>query len=164
MHSWVQGNLNEGEGNKVPPARMPKDEGEGLVFYTHPLNAMGAPARRADMVNALSLSARQVCRVVADLVDEMLNLTAGREKRGPERRRLACHSRQIAIYVCHVTLSIGQPQIALGFGCHRSTVGHACASVEDRRDNRNYDFFVGAVERAVRAVFLVPEGGYHDKA
>lgn len=161
MHPFVKGLLAEGDRGTAVPGKMPRDEGDGLVFYTHPFNAAGAPARRTEMINALSLSARQVCRVVADLVDELLNLTAGREQRGPERRRLACHSRQIAIYVCHVTLSIGQPQIAVGFGCHRSTVGHACAAVEDRRDNRNYDFFVGAVERAVRAVFLVPAGGAH---
>lgn len=70
-----------------------------------------------------------------------------------DRRRLAAHSRQIAMYVCHVALSISVDDIAASFGRERSTVAHACHLVEDRRDNPAFDDFVSAVERMVTSVF-----------
>ena len=44
-------------------------------------------------------------------------------------------------------------EIAFAFGKDRTTVGHACARVEDRRDDSGYDLLVSAVERVVDGVF-----------
>ncbi|MFN7104018.1 MAG: helix-turn-helix domain-containing protein [Pseudorhizobium sp.] len=99
------------------------------------------------------LSDRTICRVVRHMVSELLLLLGDRMLVRRDRRRLACHVRQISMYVCHVALRMPQHDIAVAFGRDRTTVGHACHVVEDRRDDRVFDEFVSAVERIVVGVF-----------
>jgi hypothetical protein len=96
---------------------------------------------------------KPTCRIVSQLVTEMVFLFGDRVMARRDRRRLAAHSRQIAMYVCHVALSLSVDDIAGSFGRERSTVAHACHLVEDRRDNPAYEDFISAVERMVAAVF-----------
>ena len=70
-----------------------------------------------------------------------------------DRRRTACHVRQIAMYVCHVALEMPMHDIGEAFGRDRTTVAHACEVVEDRRDDPAFDEFVSAVERISTSVF-----------
>lgn len=98
----------------------------------------------------------EACRIVTGLTAEMLVLAGGRSFIRRDRRRV-CHIRQISMYVCHVVLRLPQVEIAQAFGRDRSTVGHACSVIEDRRDDPDFDAFVTAIERLVQAVF--PETG-----
>ncbi|RWX76164.1 hypothetical protein EPK99_20565 [Neorhizobium lilium] len=79
-----------------------------------------------------------------------------------DRRRFACHVRQIAMYVCHVALRVSLSDIGDAFGRDRTTVGHACHVVEDRRDDPAFDDFVATVERLVTTVFGLVEVPAHD--
>lgn len=108
------------------------------------------------------LPAKTVCRIVAQMTAEMVSLLTDRVAVRRDRRRLSCHVRQIAMYVCHVALSMPMQDIGRAFGRDRSTVGHACHAVEDRRDDRAFDEFVSAVERLATAVFAPMEGSVHD--
>ena len=54
-----------------------------------------------------------------------------------------------AIAVLRLSLS----DIGAAFGRDRTTVGHACNVVEDRRDDAAFDAFVSAIERVVLSVF-----------
>ena len=96
---------------------------------------------------------RSVCRIVRHLVSELLLLSSERAPRLRERRRSAAHVRQIAMYVCHVALQISLAEIGAAFGRDRTTVGHACNVVEDRREDRAFDDFVATVERITLSVF-----------
>nr|WP_108001393.1 helix-turn-helix domain-containing protein [Mycoplana dimorpha] len=96
---------------------------------------------------------RSVCRIVRQLVAELLLLSSERAPGRRERRRPAAHVRQIAMYVCHVALQIPLAEIGAAFGRDRTTVGHACNVVEDRREDRAFDDFVATVERITLAVF-----------
>ena len=78
---------------------------------------------------------------------------------GPGRRP-QCHIRQISMYLCRVVLSLSYGAIGRALGRDRSTVVHACAAVEDRRDDRAYDVFVERCERCVLAVFASREAGH----
>lgn len=100
-----------------------------------------------------SVGLRSVCNSVRLVSDEMLTLTGSRAVFERDRRFLVAHIQQIAMYVCHVALQLTMTDIAQGFGRDRTTVGYACAKVEDRRDDRAFDDFVGAVERVVGTVF-----------
>lgn len=102
---------------------------------------------------ARRFSDRTVCRVVRQMVAELIMLSGDRVLARRDRRRMACHVRQISMYVCHVALSMPQHDIAIAFGRDRTTVGHACHVVEDRRDDPFFDDFVSAVERIVIAIF-----------
>lgn len=103
----------------------------------------------------------EACRIVTGLTAEMLALAGGRGSLVRRDRRRASHARQISMYVCHVVLQLPQGDIAQAFGRDRSTVSHACGAVEDRRDERDFDAFVSAVERLAQAVFAT-EGGDAD--
>ncbi|OCW55743.1 hypothetical protein AWJ14_14755 [Hoeflea olei] len=113
------------------------------------------PAGRAHPVDVLR------CRIVWRLVTELFAMAGERDllPRLAARRR-PCHTRQIAIYLSHVVLSVPYRTIAEAFARDRSTVMHACAVVEDRRDDGAYDRFVERCERCVAAVFQ-PFGGDH---
>ena len=100
-----------------------------------------------------SLGLRSVCNAVRMVSGEMLALTGPRAQAERDRRFAVTHVQQIAMYVCHVALQLTMTDIASGFGRDRTTVGYACAKVEDRRDDRAFDDLVGAVERVVNAVF-----------
>lgn len=100
-----------------------------------------------------SLGLRSVCGAVRMVAGEMLSLTTPRSIAERDRRFAVTHVQQIAMYVCHVALQLTMADIAKGFGRDRTTVGYACAKVEDRRDDRAFDDLIGAVERVVDAVF-----------
>ncbi len=100
-----------------------------------------------------TLSIRSVCRISAQITTEMVMLAGHRVQMRRDRRRTLCHVRQIAMYVCHVALQIPLHEIGKAFGRDRTTVGHACHVVEDRRDDPAFDDFVSAVERTVNSVF-----------
>lgn len=134
------------------------------------INAVwGAPGPGADFELPAVASGRGVdtfdllrCRVVWRLVTELFSSACERElSAGIARRRPRCHMRQIAMYLSHVVLSVSYRTIAIAFGRDRSTVMHACAVVEDRRDDLGYDRFVERCERCVNAVFS-PFGHTHE--
>lgn len=111
--------------------------------------------RRARLARHRSaLSARTVGKVVRTVALEMVFLVGGRDESRRNRRFAISQIQQIAMYVCHVVLRMPMDDVAAAFGCTRTTVGHACARVEDRRDNPGFDALVGAIERVVSGVFL----------
>lgn len=60
------------------------------------------------------------------------------------------------MYVLHVALSISQARVGKLFSKDRTTVLHACAVVEDRRDDPCFDRLLDILERA--AIELCPDG------
>lgn len=62
----------------------------------------------------------------------------------------AAFARQVAMYLCHVSLEWSLGRIAQAFGRDRSTVAHACHSIEDRRDDDVFDDWIAALEESVR--------------
>jgi hypothetical protein len=97
---------------------------------------------------------RLLCLIVRQLTQELLQ-AVGVDSDSGGRRRSAGHVRQVAMYVCHVAYSMPMGEVAAAFGRDRTTVGHACRMVEDRRDDAAYDGFVTIVERMASAVYLL---------
>ncbi|MFB9951388.1 helix-turn-helix domain-containing protein [Rhizobium puerariae] len=133
---------------------------EPLAARPGHLIAAAAMARPPQLPASLPL--RTACRIVRQMVAEMVLLFGDRVMLRRDRRRIACHVRQIAMYVCHVALRISMSDIGDAFGRDRTTVSHACHVVEDRRDDPAFDEFVGAVERIVTAVFGLSEVAAHE--
>jgi hypothetical protein len=69
--------------------------------------------------------------------------------RGKAQSALA---RQAAMYLAHVGFSLSLTQVGLLFDRDRTTVAHACALIEDRRENSDFDRALELLERAVRAM------------
>lgn len=107
-----------------------------------------------DGLRPLTPERRLLCMIVRQLTEELLRATGLEHDQDPGRRATS-HVRQVAMYVCHVAYSMPMGEVAQAFGRDRSTVGHACRMVEDRRDDRAYDTFVAIVERMASAVHLL---------
>lgn len=119
-----------------------------------PQPAAGRIARKASLPGRRRVLAhRSVCRAVRMIAGEMVFLIGGGVPAGRNRRFAMSHIQQIAMYVCHVVLQLTMTDIAAAFGMDRTTVGHACARVEDRRDDGAYDVLVGSIERVVDSIF-----------
>ncbi len=114
------------------------------------------PAAEADDLSERPLTPerRLLCMIVRQLTEELLRATGLEHDQEPGRRATS-HVRQVAMYVCHVAYSMPMGEVAQAFGRDRTTVGHACRMVEDRRDDRAYDTFVAIVERMASAVHLI---------
>jgi chromosomal replication initiation ATPase DnaA len=76
-----------------------------------------------------------------------------RATRGRARIALA---RQVAMYLAHVCCGLTFTEIGHLFGRDRTTVAHACAVVEDRRDDPIFDRTLELLEWVVPSL-LFPE-------
>ena len=90
--------------------------------------------------------------------DDVIALIA-REKHVPIRllthpsrcRNRTARARQLAMYLSHVVLGRSLTEIGDAFGRDRTTVSHACAVIEDMRDDPAFDAEVTALERRIEA-------------
>lgn len=94
---------------------------------------MHPDASRSDM--ALEAKVRSVHDAVA-MVYRIEKHLLGHPTRG--RSRIA-FARQVAMYLAHVTFGLTLTTVGRAFGRDRTTVSHACALVEDARDNPEFD-------------------------
>jgi hypothetical protein len=127
-------------GQSLVAARVrPPDVSEFDDLHTSS-GGVAAERRAVDVVNAV---VEELCLMVGHREGAFAGQTRGRE------RRAAVHRRQIAMYVAHVVLRLSLTDIGIVYGRDRTTVGHACNVVEDRRDDAAYDRFVAGIERIV---------------
>lgn len=61
--------------------------------------------------------------------------------------------RQISMYVAHVVFRFSMAEVGRGFGRDRTTVLYACHTVEDLRDDAEFDRIVALAERVAIAAF-----------
>lgn len=72
-------------------------------------------------------------------------------------------ARQVAMYLAHVVFGLTLTRAGQLFGRDRTTVAHACAVVEDRREDAALDRALNIVESALSSARLRDEisGGNH---
>ena len=70
---------------------------------------------------------------------------------GPRDVRTA-FARQVAMYLASVAFDMSLGRVARAFGRDRSTVRHACQTMEDRRENAGFDQWMEALERSAAGV------------
>jgi len=92
---------------------------------------------RARAVLAMSLAAYAL--------DVPLALVEDDRRGGP-----ASFARQVAMYIANVVFGMSMSRVAGAFGRDRSTVAHACKSVEERREDERFDKWIGALERSAQ--------------
>lgn len=102
---------------------------------------------------------RAACQRVREITYEAYAEVAGRDTLRRNRRHAMQHIRQIALYVCHVTLSLPIADIAACFGRDRSSISIACQRVEDLRDDEGYDAFVTSVEEQAKPLLETLQAG-----
>jgi hypothetical protein len=73
--------------------------------------------------------------------------------RSPRRgRRGIALARQTAMYLAHVAFGLTFTRVGICFGRDRTTVRHACALIEDRRDDPVLEFALSALEAGLLAL------------
>jgi chromosomal replication initiation ATPase DnaA len=89
---------------------------------------------------------RSTCTFIETLVGTTLGVDVGAMRtqgRGRAREALA---RQTAMYLAHVNLGLSLSRIGALFHRDRTTVAHACACVEDSRDDVRFEQIVACLE------------------
>lgn len=66
--------------------------------------------------------------------------------------RAAAHARQTAMYLAHVVFGLSFTRVGICFGRDRTTVRHACALIENRRDDPGEDLALSALEAGLLAL------------
>lgn len=104
---------------------------------------MGSLLQRSDDEAAARLAAGAASYALG--VPEQQILADGR---GSSQTAFA---RQVAMYLCHVGFELSLTRVAIAFRRDRSTVAHACHAIEDRREEPQFDFWIGGLEAMLRA-------------
>lgn len=84
-------------------------------------------------------------RLVEAAVCGAMRLPAGALRAGRGTQKIA-FARQLAMYLTHVGFGLTLTEVGTCFDRDRTTVRHACALIEDRRDQPMFDFAVSALE------------------
>ncbi|WP_127145618.1 helix-turn-helix domain-containing protein [Pelagibacterium montanilacus] len=100
---------------------------------------------------ARSARAEQMCRLAAGQVARKAGVPIS-EIFAPTRRRAPIASaRQLAMYIAHTLLEVTMSDVGACFGRDRTTVAHACQTVEDMRDDCDADARISTIEASVLA-------------
>jgi chromosomal replication initiation ATPase DnaA len=92
------------------------------------------------------LALRQVIELAVTSVFGVTRDELWFSSRGIARVALA---RQTAMYIAHTSGGLSLTEVGALFKRDRTTVAHACAVVEDRRDDPNFDLAIELMERAI---------------
>lgn len=105
-----------------------------------------------------SIYSRHIHGVVECSIGAVFGVSAC-EMRGQQRGSgKIAFARQVAMYLAHVVGGLSMAEVGQLFGRDRSTVAHACAVVEDARDDAMLDRALGFLEFGLAAGFA-PAGG-----
>lgn len=91
-----------------------------------------------------------VCRLAQAAVGAAYRVPHGEIAAASRRSPRAARARQTAIYLAHVGFGLNYCAIGAFFGRDRTTVRHACARIEDARDDAAVDFGLACLEHAAR--------------
>ena len=116
----------------------------GLIEVPGPILYSGLNVERSEQraEGVLETKVRSVREAVA-MVYRIEKGLLGHPTRGRSRVAFA---RQVAMYLAHVMFGLTLTDVGRAFGRDRTTVSHACALVEDARDNPEFDHTLELVE------------------
>ncbi|MFD0915886.1 helix-turn-helix domain-containing protein [Pseudahrensia aquimaris] len=104
-----------------------------------------------------------VCALCEKMVALHLDVSLG-ALRAPTRRNAdIALARQIAMYLAHTTFSLPLTEVGIYFKRDRTTVTHACAVVENRRDSMSFEVTVSQLESLLIEVRSAVETAVLDK-
>jgi chromosomal replication initiation ATPase DnaA len=101
----------------------------------------------------------RICTVVEGPVAQVFGVGKGDLFRATRGRAPVALARQVAMYLAHICCGLSFTEIGQLFGRDRTTVAHACAVVEDRRDDPIFDRTLELLEWVVPSL-LFPRRPY----
>ena len=91
-------------------------------------------------------SSTSVCRFIENLVSGALGIGLTELRANRRGRAAVAFARQTAMYLAHVHFGLTLSQVGRNFGRDRTTVAHACARVEDSRDDPHFEQVITCLE------------------
>jgi chromosomal replication initiation ATPase DnaA len=85
-------------------------------------------------------------RLIEETVAAVFAVPVGKIRAPSRGSASVAFARQVAMYLAHIVLGHSYTAIGHSFGRDRTTVAHACALVEDVRDNPPADCLLSALE------------------
>lgn len=114
---------------------------------------------RSERLGRLSSLQRQECRAVASLVSQRKGVAVPDLLMPTRGCRHVAEARQMAMYLCHTLLHLTQAQVGYFFHRDRTTVGHACALVEDLRDDPAVEALLDELAEEIKFKQMLAAGG-----
>lgn len=97
--------------------------------------------------------ALEVCECLIDIASALFAISSRELRKAGRTSQPVSRVRQIAMYVAHVILRLTMSDVGRGFGRDRTTVIHACQTIEDLRDDPEFDRVVHMFEQIASAAF-----------
>jgi hypothetical protein len=126
---------------RVPVKERPMLGGGCASEGLQPHRARNAPRRLPDQLLRRLLE-QAVLPVFTGPRTDLWSITRGRPAEA--------FARQVAMYLAHVSCGLTLTEVGQFFGRDRTTVAHACAVIEDRRDEAAFDHALELVESVLR--------------
>jgi chromosomal replication initiation ATPase DnaA len=98
------------------------------------------------------LAERSPARVAEQVVAAVTGVSLEAFRQRSRGRAATASSRQLLLYLLHVEEGMTLSAAAALLGRDRTTAGHACRVVEDRRDEPGFDRRVGDITNALERV------------
>ena len=93
--------------------------------------------------------------IVEAAVSLVFSIDVGWIRSDSRGRAQAAQARQVAMYLAHCAFSLSQTEVGRIFNRDRTTVAHACALVEDRRDDPLFDRTLSNLEEIVQRLAII---------
>lgn len=90
-------------------------------------------------------------RMAEAAVAAALHVPEARLRSRSRERFPIARARQQAMYLSHIVFGLSLSRVGIGFGRDRTTVRHACAVLEDSRDDAAADLALSAMEAGLLA-------------
>ena len=88
--------------------------------------------------------------LIAEVVALATGVPAADIRSSARRGRAAVKARQAAMYLAYVIFQWPLDRVGAAFGRDRTTAGHACRQIEDRRDDPDFDAGLEVLEACLR--------------
>lgn len=137
--------IDEAQCRNIRPLAGPRRREEGRDRQA---SIRGADSPRIDRIAIGPLADPETARVCA-LVARARGISMSALLQRSRGRAPVALSRQIAMYLSHVVLGRTLSDIGARFGRDRTTVAHACALVEDLRDNAAFESMIAELEALI---------------
>ena len=90
-----------------------------------------------------------LCRSIEAVVSTALGIGLADLRAAQRGCAAAAQARQTAMYLAHVHFGLSLSQVGRNFGRDRTTVAHACARIEDSRDDPKVERVLACLEAAL---------------
>lgn len=87
-----------------------------------------------------------VCELCERTVSIVLQVPVEALRKKTRSRADVAFARQVAMYLCHTTFSLLLTEVGLHFRRDRTTVAHACALIENKREEPDFDTLICQLE------------------